>query len=526
MSQFTCKTCGREHVTLRALRIHEAKHRREAKTPQTILKYRCPWCEMSTDHARGLSQHAKKTHGKNADELYVARFPDCRTTCLNCGKKAPLKNQDIGYAERCGNCSRAHVYATVKHTSWNAGLTKENDERMAKSAENMRNHYAKYGHHNTGKTKENDENVRLKSVKISQAKKGKKYTPAQTIAHTGRHSIGQEEAAKRFAALGFCLVGKYVAALSPVTVRCTTCNNESQKKLHVLEHGGRCHTCFPVRVSRWQGEIADYVKSLTKDVSTNDRNAIAPYELDIYVPSKNFAIECHGIYWHSNAITKFDPKHTEKKRLLARAAGISLLVIFEDEWRDKRNIVESMIRHRLGLSTSIGGRKLTLQHCKPSDVAQLLQDWHLEGYVNSSYALRLVTNSGDTVGTCTLRWARGSDRQVLEIARIAFRPGIHVQGGICRFIKEAAIIARKNGAKKLISYSDNRLGDGTGYAFAGMKLTGTTVPRFWWTDFHERYNRFKYRADKANGLTESQVARAAGVFKIYGCSNSRWELCI
>lgn len=129
------------------------------------------------------------------------------------------------------------------------------------------------------------------------------------------------------------------------------------------------------------------------------------------------------------------------------------------------------------------------------------------------------------MGMCTLRWARGTNRSVLEVARIAFKPGIHVQGGVSRFINEARHWAKELGATKLLSYSDNRLGDGSGYAAAGLRHDGTTVPRFWWTDLHNRFDRFKFRADNVRGLTERQVAEEAGVFRIYGCSNSRWELC-
>jgi hypothetical protein len=433
-----------------------------------------------------------------------------------------LKDQEIGYPERCGACSRKHTYKTKDISSWNVGLTKDSDERMTTSSMNMRQHYAEHGHHSAGKTKENDENVRLKAIKISVSKRGVPHSLKQREAHVGRHLISQEEASQRFANLGFTLLDQYSGAMKHVRVICNMCNDISEKKLHVLEHGSRCHSCFPPEVSRWQYEITEFVKSLINEVQINDRRVINPYELDIYVPSKGFAIECNGIYWHSDAIDQHGFDHAEKKRLRAKAAGIRLLTLFEDEWRDKRYIVESMIRHRLGVVSSTAARKLTLQRCLPANVAQQLQDWHLEGYVNSSYALRLVTSEGETIGACSLRWARGTNRKTLEVARIAFQPNTHIQGGVGKFIKEAKTWARELGAVQLLSYSDNRLGDGLGYAACGMQFDGLTVPRFWWTDFVQRIDRFKYRADKARGLTERQVAQEARVHRIYGCSNTRW----
>ena len=44
--------------------------------------------------------------------------------------------------------------------------------------------------------------------------------------------------------------------------------------------------------------IQDILKKYNIKFETNIRNLIYPYELDIYIPEKNIAIECNGIYWH------------------------------------------------------------------------------------------------------------------------------------------------------------------------------------------------------------------------------------
>jgi len=561
--KFACVRCSQRHETLRALKIHEARHRREDAAPVVTKMYACPWCTMTTDHARGISQHAKRCHGKQGHELYIKLHPKTRTTCIDCDVPVKFIDQEKGYCERCSACSRKYSYATKKHVAWNFGLSKDTDPRMATGAENMRNHYSENGHHNAGKTKENDESVRLKALKtsislktyykthvhwsvgmtaetsVAIAKRSKKlkgikrttsFTDATLENMRRAHLLSDNVVAARLLEKQMSLTTAYVDTVTTTGIRCLTCQTVFNRKIgQLFNNNAKCPTCHPpwaCNVSVWQREIADFVSSIVIDCELNNRSIIAPLELDIFIPSKSFAIECNGLYWHSNAARRFSTDHAERKRLLAMEHGITLMTIFEDEWNVKRNIIESMLRHRLGFSNKIGARCLSLLTCEPRDVASNIDDWHLEGHINSSFALKLVNDHGATMGACTLRWARNGNHKVLEIARLAISPGIHIAGGISRFVACACKIAQIAGAKRLISYSDNRLGSGSGYAAAGMKLIKTTIQRFWWTDFNQRYDRFTFRADKNRGMSERQVAADAGVHRIYGCSNSLWNITL
>lgn len=62
----------------------------------------------------------------------------------------------------------------------------------------------------------------------------------------------------------------------------------------------------------------------------HNRTIIAPYELDIYIPSLKLAIEYNGTYWHSTeAGTPID--YHLKKSLLCREQNIRLIHIYEFE---------------------------------------------------------------------------------------------------------------------------------------------------------------------------------------------------
>ena len=62
---------------------------------------------------------------------------------------------------------------------------------------------------------------------------------------------------------------------------------------------------------------------------TNIKTIINPYELDIYIPEHNVAIECNGTYWHSKeSVIKRDKIKNE----LCNKYNINLLVLPEELW--------------------------------------------------------------------------------------------------------------------------------------------------------------------------------------------------
>ena len=103
--------------------------------------------------------------------------------------------------------------------------------------------------------------------------------------------------------------------------------------------------------SKAEKEVAEYVISLLGEdaVETSNRFIINPYELDIYIPELSIAIEFNGIYWHTESQGK-DKRYHYNKWEKCKDKGIQLITIWEDEWRDKQDIVKSMLAHKLGVS--------------------------------------------------------------------------------------------------------------------------------------------------------------------------------
>lgn len=463
----------------------------------------------------------------------------------------------MGYAKfnnMCAACHRRHCFRNNAFVPWNKGKKKEtdndvyaaslkmkehytsnprkhSDETKARISESLKRVYKTKRHWTFGLTKTTSPSIqrRVDSRKSRQKKqKPKKLITEETRSKMRfRKKLSTNVVDKRLDLKNLELLGTYTDSRHQHNFLCKKCKSTFSRSAQNIFADGKCHTCFPPRcntISAWQSEIYEFTKSLHSGTILNDRNAIFPYEIDISIPMLNFGIECNGIYWHSEFANRFDKNHAEKKRLFATKQNINIFFIFEDEWRDKQPLIKSMIKHRLGLSDKIYARKCQIERCNTRDVKKFIITSHIDGYARAKFALKLTYNN-EIVGACTLRYANhGKNKATLEIARMCFKQNVCVVGGTSKFITEIAKFAKSLGVQRIITYADNRLGGYGSYLNSDFEYVGDTVPRFWWTDFHSRYDRFKFRADKQNNLSEAEVATKNNVHKIYGCSNSKFVL--
>ncbi len=77
-------------------------------------------------------------------------------------------------------------------------------------------------------------------------------------------------------------------------------------------------------------ELGEYIKSLGYDISTSNFDIIPPFEVDIFIPSLNIALEYNGLYWHKNKGMVYHKNKTD----LCKLMNIHLIHIWEDQWLD------------------------------------------------------------------------------------------------------------------------------------------------------------------------------------------------
>jgi hypothetical protein len=288
-------------------------------------------------------------------------------------------------------------------------------------------------------------------------------------------------------------------------------------------------------VSAPQLEIVEYIRSLvpSSKVIVSDRKELGDgLELDVWVPEFKFAIEYQGLYWHSFGAPKPKTGSAVRKYQRCHGLGIKLFTVFADEWEEKRPILESMWKHRLGLPPS---KKVHARECDvivvedPESAKSFFGENHLDGHTNSSLVYGLVFE-GESVGMVSLRRHFTGE---LEVARLAFKLGYHVVGGAGRLVSRLP--------RPLVSFSNNRVGSGDVYRSLGFKeITQSHGPGYFYTDYRKRYNRFRCRrindpevlklyptADLQNaaGLqAEKILGIKRPLYRIEDCGHRKWLL--
>ena len=97
----------------------------------------------------------------------------------------------------------------------------------------------------------------------------------------------------------------------------------------------------------------------------NDRTAISPYELDVFIPSKKIAIEFDGLHWHDETTVK--QNYHLVKMLKCYERSIKLLTIFEDEWVGNKEIAKDKIARALGYCKTVDVSKVELKEISRRD---------------------------------------------------------------------------------------------------------------------------------------------------------------
>ena len=110
---------------------------------------------------------------------------------------------------------------------------------------------------------------------------------------------------------------------------------------HSHLNGSGCPLCFS-GISKTERILNKLLKNWNiKNIILNDRIVLKPYELDLYLPNHNLAIEYCGLFWHSNS-NREDNYHFWKYNECYKK-GINLIQIFEDEWiYQKEKVIDKL----------------------------------------------------------------------------------------------------------------------------------------------------------------------------------------
>jgi hypothetical protein len=295
-----------------------------------------------------------------------------------------------------------------------------------------------------------------------------------------------------------------------------------------------CTECNPIseNVSIKENEIKDFINNEINIKSEKIR--IDNKEIDIYLPDNKLGIEFNGLYWHSELYK--DKNYHLNKTNLCEQQGIQLLHIFEDEWVNKKEIVKSIIKSKLGIiENKIFARKTILKEINNITCNNFLNNNHIQGNINSKIRIGLFYNN-DLVLVMTFgkkRIAMGNKINIegeYEMHRFCNKLNTSVIGGASKLF---SYFTKTYAPKSILTFADRRYSQGGLYKQLGFTFIGNTKPNYWYYNNKikeiKRYYRYSFRKNILmkqgfdKNKTEFEIMNDNGYLKIYDCGNMKFE---
>jgi len=241
--------------------------------------------------------------------------------------------------------------------------------------------------------------------------------------------------------------------------------------------------------------VSTMLKKFNIGVELNNRKVIRPKELDLYISTKNIAIEFNGLYWHSSANEAIKRGYHMLKYTTCKNNGVQLLAFYDDEFIYKKDIVVNIILNKLGIASGIklNARELILKSVNKKEAEKFFNLNHLDGHVAAKDVFGLYRGDELVFALSTRTYTGSKYSNAIEIARLATKIGYNVRGGAGKLVSHIQKLYNKT----IVSYSNNRLSNGNVYEKLGfIEDTVSTKPSYWYTDYKTRV--FRTRCQRIN----------------------------
>lgn len=273
------------------------------------------------------------------------------------------------------------------------------------------------------------------------------------------------------------------------------CGTEAEVSAGNLRQGltTKCASCSN-QVSQPMKEIWQFVKDLGFDAQLSYKDL--GFEIDVYVPEKQFFIEYDGLLWHSSKFRASAPAEKERYKRL-KEHGLTGMRIFEDQYLQNKDLVFSMIAHRLGKGSSRKPEGIIYGIVKtPSAYKQFCKENHLDGYGKSKWAVVAADKHGTTLAFMGFRaYLSGKYKGQPELSRFCTNRAFNCYGLFGKMLKLAIQhIKEQNLGVTVVSASDNHISDGKVYANNGFELGPTSDSWFYY--LHSKGQRLHRTAGK------------------------------
>lgn len=287
-------------------------------------------------------------------------------------------------------------------------------------------------------------------------------------------------------------------------------------------HGAGCPNCGTL-ISKGEREVFEFIRDhCTSDAEQQFKINTKSFD----IRADNILIEYHGLYWHSNRNrTEQEAKRLhEARRELAEDHGLRYIAIYEDEWRDRRPVVEAYLRNVFGKAEKAGARDFLVTEVTPKQARKFYDKHHLLGAgAARGKHMALVTQAGQiaacmSVGSPTEN--RGQHDGILSLSRFC-TDGRNISGAASRLFKAFKL------TQPVVSYVDLDKFTGGLYATLGFTFDHYIEPDYmslWGSSaalMHRRHKTATSRSSlaKLDGFDPAKSERenclAMGIYRIY-----------
>lgn len=463
--------------------------------------FECKVCNDGITYtSTALSFHLKKQHGVTKED-YILKFllNGVEPTC-ECGCKTKTKIKSFSKPHATKYCS-GHNKSTLGYK-----FSEESKKKMSETAIGRRNKYRELG--------------------IKPAIHQRKFIFERVFGDIQSFKNKLKEKNVEFLS---SLEEIYQDGLQLKFLCLETKKEFSQTSLEVIS------PYIEKPKSKYQCEIVEFIKKLipNEEIVENTQKILDDRkEIDVYIPSMKLGIEFNGLYYHSEIFGKKDKNYHLWKTENAASKGLRLIHIFEDEWKNKKEIVKKKLRSIIGsLDKKIFARQCTIKDISPTEKNKFLNQYHIQGTDRSDKKYGLF-HGNELVAVMTfsrpniVKGAKKTD-EFVELSRYATK--YTVVGGASKLLSN---FIKTSAPKKIITYADRRWSSlNNMYEKLGFKYTSNTPVNYFYLDGSgerlHRYNFTKYKIIERGGdvnKSEWENMKFFGYDRIWDCGHFRYEL--
>jgi hypothetical protein len=291
---------------------------------------------------------------------------------------------------------------------------------------------------------------------------------------------------------------------------------------------------FPPQ-SKYELEILNYIKTIYNgDIITNTKKIIYPFEVDIYIPEKKLGIEFNGLYFHSELGNGKNRNYHLSKTITSEKNNIKLIQIFEDEWRNKVEIVKSIISSKLNvLPIKINARDCVIKSVSSNLKNDFLASNHIQGSDKSSVSYGLYHQnkliSIMTFGSLRAALGNSTKQNQYELFRFCSKIYVNCRGAFSKLFNH---FINNHHPDSIITYADRRFSNvkNNVYNTNNLNFIGETKPNYFYTkNYDKRLHRFNFPKHKLvkmghdSSLTEWEIMQSLEYDRIWDCGHLKFK---